>query len=161
MKVYRDGEGAGRDSWTTTTHTSSSSSPPSPDTSPSSSPHSSSLTSTSTSSSDPTTSTTALAPTEEFPSIDDEILTKMERRRKAIIWFSVSEALREKYLTDMGGRDKTSEDVMRRLFENVAPPGTKYQALETLKVEEHMRESVRRARERCSRVEREKGEGDE
>jgi len=72
----------------------------------------------------------------------------MERRRKAIIWFSVSELLREKYLTDMGGRDKTSEDVMKRLFNNVAPEGTKYEPLEALVVEEHMRESIRKARER-------------
>jgi len=85
---------------------------------------------------------------EEWASIDDEIISKMERRRKAIIWFSVSEPLREKYLTDMGGRDKTSEDVMKRLFDNVAPEGTKYEPLEPLVVEEHMRESTRKARER-------------
>ncbi|CZT05216.1 hypothetical protein WAI453_005497 [Rhynchosporium graminicola] len=61
---------------------------------------------------------------ETFPSIDDEVISKMERRRKAILWFSVSEAVREKFLTDMGSRDKTSEDVMRRLFDNVAPEGS-------------------------------------
>jgi hypothetical protein len=87
---------------------------------------------------------------EEWASIDDEILAKMERRRKAIIWFSVSEELREKHLTDMGGRDKTSEDVMKRLFDKVAPPGSQYEPLEKLTVEEHMRESIRRARARKS-----------
>ncbi|KAH6698995.1 hypothetical protein BKA61DRAFT_215613 [Leptodontidium sp. MPI-SDFR-AT-0119] len=85
---------------------------------------------------------------EEWASIDDEIISKMERRRKAIIWFSVSEAVRERYLTDMGGRDKTSEDVMKRLFDKVAPEGSQYEPLEPLVVEEHMRESIRRARER-------------
>jgi hypothetical protein len=85
---------------------------------------------------------------ESWASIDDEILKKMERRRKAIIWFSISEELREKYLTDMGGRDRTSEDVMKRMFDKVAPPGSKYQPLEKLTVEEHMRDSIRRARER-------------
>jgi hypothetical protein len=85
---------------------------------------------------------------EEWASIDDEIITKMERRRKAIVWFSVSEELREKHLVDMGGRDKTTEDVMKRLFERVAPPGSKYEPLEKLTVEEHMRESMRKARER-------------
>lgn len=85
---------------------------------------------------------------EEWASIDDEIISKMERRRKAIVWFSVSEELRQKHLTDMGGRDKSTEDVMRRLFERVAPPGSKYEPLEKLVVEEHMRESIRRARER-------------
>jgi len=85
---------------------------------------------------------------EEWDSIDDEILKKMERRRKAIIWFSISEELREKYLTDMGGRDKTSEDVMKRMFDKVAPPGSKYQPLDELTVEEHMREAIRKARKR-------------
>lgn len=85
---------------------------------------------------------------EEWASIDDEIMTKMERRRKAILWFSVSEELRGKHLTDMGGRDTTSDDVMKRLFDNVAPEGTRYRPLEKLTVEEHMRESMRRARER-------------
>ncbi|KAL2068439.1 hypothetical protein VTL71DRAFT_16537 [Oculimacula yallundae] len=83
---------------------------------------------------------------ETFNSIDDEIMCKLERRRKAIIWFSVSEGVREKYLTDMGGRDKKSEDVMKRLFDNVAPEGSKYEPLEKLVVEEHMRQSVRRER---------------
>lgn len=86
--------------------------------------------------------------TETFASIDDEILSKMERRRKAIIWFTIGTELREKYLTDMGGREKTSEDVMRKMWENVAPEGTRYEPLEPLVVEEHMRESIRRARER-------------
>jgi len=67
-----------------------------------------------------------------------------------MLWFSISEELREKHLTDMGGRDKTSEDVMKRLFDKVVPPGTQYEPLEELKVEEHMRETVRRARERKS-----------
>lgn len=92
---------------------------------------------------------------EEWSSIDEEIITKMERRRKAILWFSVSEELRGKHLTDMGGRDKTSDDVMKRLFDNVAPEGTIYRPLEKLTVEEHMRESMRRARER-RRQEKEK-----
>jgi len=89
---------------------------------------------------------------EEWASIDDEIISKMERRRKAILWFSVSERLREKHLTDMGGRDKTSEDVMKRLFDNVAPEGSKYEPLEELRVEEHMREAIRRARQRKSQM---------
>ncbi|CZS90844.1 uncharacterized protein RAG0_01737 [Rhynchosporium agropyri] len=84
---------------------------------------------------------------ETFPSIDDEVISKIERRRKAILWFSVSEAVREKFLTDMGSRDKTSEDVMRRLFDNVAPEGSKYKPLERFVVEDHMRESIRRERE--------------
>ena len=92
---------------------------------------------------------------EEWPTIDDEIIAKMERRRKAIMWFSVSEELRGKYLTDMGGRDKTSEDVMRRLFENVAPAGTEWEPLPKVQVEESMREVVRRSRER-RRLEKEK-----
>ena len=37
---------------------------------------------------------------------------------------------------------------MKRLFDNVAPEGTKYEPLEPLVVEEHMRESTRKARER-------------
>src|SRR4051812_44320375 len=36
---------------------------------------------------------------EVFASIDEEILTKMERRRKAILWFSISERLRELHLS--------------------------------------------------------------
>lgn len=87
---------------------------------------------------------------EEWASIDDEIITKMERRRKAMIWFSVSEKLREKHLTDMGGRDKTSEDVMKRLFDSVAPQGAPYEPLGKLVVEEYMREDVRKARARKS-----------
>ncbi|CZT46490.1 uncharacterized protein RSE6_06923 [Rhynchosporium secalis] len=84
---------------------------------------------------------------ETFPSIDDDVVSKIEPRRKAILWFSISEAVREKFLTDMGSRDKTSEDVMRRLFDNVAPEGSKYKPLERLVVEDHMRESIRRERE--------------
>lgn len=84
---------------------------------------------------------------EEFGTLDEEIITKMERRRKAIVWFSVSEALREKHLTDMGGRESSTEDVMRRLFERVAPKGSTYKPLEKLYVEEHMRESMRKTRE--------------
>ena len=50
----------------------------------------------------------------------------------------------------MGGRDKTSEDVLKRLCEKVAPPGSKYEPLEKPKVEEHMRETIRTQRERKS-----------
>jgi hypothetical protein len=83
---------------------------------------------------------------ETWSSIDEEILAKMERRRKAILWFSISEKLREKYLVDLGGRDKTSEDVYKRIHESVAPKGAKYEPLELLTVEEHMREEVRKRR---------------
>jgi len=85
---------------------------------------------------------------EEWESIDAEILAKMERRRKAILWFSISERIRGMHLTDMGGRDKTADDVMRKMFDNFAPPGSTYEPLEELTVEEHMRVSIRRARER-------------
>lgn len=70
------------------------------------------------------------------------MLAKMERVRKAKLWFSVSEPLREKYLTDMGGRDKTSEDVMYRLWQNVAPEGTPYEGLEKLELTDEMRASL-------------------
>jgi hypothetical protein len=93
---------------------------------------------------------------EVWDSIDEEILCKMERRRKAIIWFSISEKLREEHLQDMGGREKTGEDVMRRMFERVAPAGSKYEPLEGFTVTEEMRESVRRARERKEKEKREK-----
>jgi hypothetical protein len=70
----------------------------------------------------------------------------MERRRKAMLWFSISEKLREKHLVDMGGREKTSEDVYKRIHERVAPPGTPYEPLEVLTVTEDMREDVRKRR---------------
>lgn len=63
---------------------------------------------------------------EEWLSIDDEIMTKMECWRKAILWFSVSEELRAKHLMDMGGREKNSDGVMRRFFDNLASEGTRY-----------------------------------
>lgn len=84
---------------------------------------------------------------DSFSSKEEETLAKMERVRKAKIWFSVSEALREKYLTDMGGRDKTSEDVMYRLWQNVAPPGTPYEPLEKIEVTEEMRANIKAGRE--------------
>lgn len=83
---------------------------------------------------------------ETWASIDEEILTKMERRRKAILWFSISEGLREKHLLDMGGRDKTSEDVYKRVYERVAPADSVYEPLEVLYVTESMREDVRKRR---------------
>ncbi|TVY58063.1 hypothetical protein LCER1_G002122 [Lachnellula cervina] len=87
---------------------------------------------------------------EVFDSIDDEILKKIERRRKAMLWFSIGEKLRELHLSDMGGRDKTSADVFRRIYERVAPEGTKYEPMESLgtpDITEKMRDDVRRRRE--------------
>ncbi|KAL3427837.1 hypothetical protein PVAG01_01346 [Phlyctema vagabunda] len=80
---------------------------------------------------------------EVFASKDEEILTKMERRRKAILWFSISEKLREEHLVDLGGRDKTSEDVLKRIHERVAPPGTPYQPLGALVVTDEIREGMK------------------
>lgn len=81
---------------------------------------------------------------EVFASADEEILTKMERRRKAILWFSIGVEIREKHLVDLGGRDKTSEDVYRRVFERVAPKGSQYKPLEILTVTEEMRNDMRK-----------------
>ena len=64
---------------------------------------------------------------EVFASKEDKTRHKMDRQRKALIWFTVSEELREKHLTDLGGRDSSSNDVFRRLYERVAPPGFPYQ----------------------------------
>lgn len=64
---------------------------------------------------------------ETFESKEDEIRAKKDRLRKALLWFTVSEPLREEHLVDMGGRDKSSNDVFRRLYERVAPPGTPYE----------------------------------
>lgn len=84
---------------------------------------------------------------EVFANKEDEILVKMERRRKATLWFSITESLREKHLVDLMGRDKTSEDVYRRIHERVAPPGTPYKPLEVLTITDEMREGMRRAAE--------------
>ncbi|KAI5863025.1 hypothetical protein GGS23DRAFT_49039 [Durotheca rogersii] len=85
---------------------------------------------------------------EVFASKDEELLTRMDRARKAIMWFTVAENLREEHLLDMGGTDKTAEDVMRRLWERVAPPGTPYQPLEKVQITDKMREDMRRFEER-------------
>lgn len=89
---------------------------------------------------------------ERWASKEDEIVAKMERRRKAMIWFSVSEKLREQHLTDLGGRDKSSEDVFFRLWEKVAPEGTPYQPLEPFTLSDQDRADI-------SRFERKKLEG--
>ncbi|RYP66302.1 hypothetical protein DL771_007884 [Monosporascus sp. 5C6A] len=65
---------------------------------------------------------------------EDEVFAEEEevgtdRRRKAILWFTVGENLRQEHLVDMGGRDKSSDGVFRRLYERVAPPGTSLRAV--------------------------------
>ncbi|RYP12128.1 hypothetical protein DL767_011464 [Monosporascus sp. MG133] len=62
----------------------------------------------------------------------EEVLTRMDCRHKVILWFTVGENLREEHFVDMGGRDKSSDDVFRRLYERVAPPGTPYEPLPPL-----------------------------
>ncbi|KAI1171512.1 hypothetical protein F4777DRAFT_52019 [Nemania sp. FL0916] len=64
---------------------------------------------------------------EEFPSEDARLRAKADRKRKALMWFTVSEALRAEHLVDLGGRESSSNDVFRRLFDRVAPPGTPYE----------------------------------
>ncbi|KAH8594593.1 hypothetical protein B0O99DRAFT_687377 [Bisporella sp. PMI_857] len=81
---------------------------------------------------------------EVFASLEEKELARMERTRKAMIWFSVSEKLREEHLVDMGGRDKTSADVMKRLHERFAPPGTKFQPLDELVLTKEMKRNLRR-----------------
>ncbi|ORY67482.1 uncharacterized protein BCR38DRAFT_159139 [Pseudomassariella vexata] len=86
-------------------------------------------------------------PDEVFANKEEEILAKMDRRRKAFMWFSVSESLREQHLTDLGGKNASSEDVFRRLHERVAPPGTAYKPLEKLVITEQMRADIKKAGE--------------
>lgn len=64
---------------------------------------------------------------EVFASKDEEVRAKKDRLRKALMWVTVSEKLRGEHLVDLGGRDKSSNDVFRRLFERVAPLGTPYE----------------------------------
>ncbi|KAI1497604.1 hypothetical protein F5X99DRAFT_359463 [Biscogniauxia marginata] len=85
---------------------------------------------------------------EAFPSKDAEILAMTDRRRKALMWFTVSENLREQ-LVDMAGTDKSSEDVFRWLYENVAPPGTPYEPLEKIVITDKLREQYLKAEERA------------
>ncbi|KAI0598851.1 hypothetical protein F4775DRAFT_162345 [Biscogniauxia sp. FL1348] len=82
---------------------------------------------------------------EVFPSKDAEILARTDRRRKALMWFTVSENLREQHLLDLGGTDKSCEDVFRRLYERVAPPGTPYEPLEKIVVTDKLREEYLKA----------------
>ncbi|KAF4630358.1 hypothetical protein G7Y89_g7774 [Cudoniella acicularis] len=56
---------------------------------------------------------------EDFASEEQMRLHNEDRKRKAMIWFMVSENLRREHLLDLCGRDKTSEDVWRRLCERV------------------------------------------
>ena len=82
--------------------------------------------------------------TEIFASRDEKILAQMERKRKAILWFSISEKLREEHLVDMGGRDKSSGDVFKRIHERVAPPGAPYEPLEEFVITKEMRRDLDR-----------------
>lgn len=54
---------------------------------------------------------------DNFHYIEDECLAKMDRERKAMIWFSVDESVRRQHLLDLCDRDASSEDVWRRLHE--------------------------------------------
>jgi len=56
---------------------------------------------------------------DKFHYIEDEVLAKMDRERKAMIWFSVDEEIRREHLMDLCERDATSEDVWRRLHEKL------------------------------------------
>ncbi|KAL7620268.1 hypothetical protein AAE478_009261 [Parahypoxylon ruwenzoriense] len=84
---------------------------------------------------------------EVFASKEEELLAKADRVRKAIMWFTVSEELREQHLLDMGGTDKSSEDVFRRLYERVAPPGTPYEPLERLQVPDRLLRKIKNDKE--------------
>jgi len=56
---------------------------------------------------------------DNFHYIEDEVLAKMDRERKAMIWFSVDEDVRREHLMDLCEREATSEDVWRRLHERL------------------------------------------
>ncbi|KAL2069899.1 hypothetical protein VTL71DRAFT_14578 [Oculimacula yallundae] len=72
---------------------------------------------------------------DNFTYIEEEVLAKMDRERKAMIWFSVEERLRKEHLLDLCERDKTSEDVWRRIHERLG--GDKvYEPLPELRIDE-------------------------
>lgn len=56
---------------------------------------------------------------EDFTSEEEMRRHHEDRKRKAVIWFMVSENLRREHLLDLCGRDKTSEDLWKRLCERV------------------------------------------
>jgi hypothetical protein len=73
--------------------------------------------------------------TDNFHYIEDEVLAKMDRERKAMIWFSVDEDVRREHLMDLCERDATSEDVWKRLHERLG--GDKpYEALPPLSLDD-------------------------
>ncbi|KAI1199006.1 hypothetical protein F5X97DRAFT_135433 [Nemania serpens] len=65
---------------------------------------------------------------EVFASKEEERRVKADRRFKAFMWFTVAEPLRAAHLVDLGGRESSSEDVFRKLHQEVAPPGTPYES---------------------------------
>ncbi|KAK0103709.1 hypothetical protein ONS95_005716 [Cadophora gregata] len=74
---------------------------------------------------------------DNFTYIEEEVLAKMDRERKAMIWFSVEEKLRKEHLLDLCERDKTSEDVWRRIHERFG--GDKpYEPLPELSIDEEV-----------------------
>ncbi|CZT45987.1 uncharacterized protein RSE6_06354 [Rhynchosporium secalis] len=73
--------------------------------------------------------------TDNFTYIEDEVHAKMDRERKAMIWFSVEEGLRREHLLDLCERNKTSEDVWRRIHERLGA-GKVYVPLPELCVDE-------------------------
>ncbi len=74
---------------------------------------------------------------DNFTYIEEEVLAKMDRERKAMIWFSVDEKLRKEHLLDLCERDSTSEDVWRRLHEQFGG-NEPYEPLPELKLDESM-----------------------
>lgn len=56
---------------------------------------------------------------DNFTYIEEEVLAKMDRERKAMIWFSVGEEVRKEHLLDLCERECTSEDVWRRIHERI------------------------------------------
>ncbi|CAL3963306.1 hypothetical protein PZA11_000968 [Diplocarpon coronariae] len=74
---------------------------------------------------------------DNFTYVEQEVLAKMDRERKAVIWFSVEESLRRDHLLDLCEREKTSEDVWRRIHERFG--GDKpYEPLPELRVDEEL-----------------------
>jgi hypothetical protein len=59
---------------------------------------------------------------QELPSFtcEEELLSYYaDRKRKALIWFMVGDKMRAEFLLDLCGRDKSAEDVWRRLCERI------------------------------------------
>lgn len=72
---------------------------------------------------------------DNFHYIEDEVLAKMDRERKAMIWFSVDEDVRREHLMDLCEREATSEHVWKRLHERLGADKP-YEALPPLNLED-------------------------